>query len=111
MPGVIQSDSVYETATLLHELDDEESDDSDTETKKRKRRKQPQKPARKPKKACVTAATAMIDLTEKLCTIMHRRTHVENGNGAKKAGQRIKAKGSRVLLAYGRNYEKVEQYI
>jgi hypothetical protein len=74
MPGVIQSDSVpYETATLLNQSDDEESDDSDTESTSSpeqnataKRKKQPEKPARKQKKARVTAATAMVDLTEKL---------------------------------------------
>ncbi len=74
MPGVIQSDSVpYETATLLNQSDDEESDDSDTESTSSpeqnataKRKKQPEKPARKQKKARVTAATAMVDLAEKL---------------------------------------------
>lgn len=74
MPGVIQSDSVaYETGTLLNDSEDEESDDSDTastsspeQNSTAKRKKQPQKSARKQKKGRVTAATAMVDLTEKL---------------------------------------------
>ena len=72
MPGVIQSDSVpYETATLndsKEESDESETDSSGTPSPDQidKRKRQPKKPARNPKKARVTAATAMIDLTEKL---------------------------------------------
>ena len=70
MPGVIQSDSypVEASNDSGEDSDDYETDSSDTPSpdQNAKRKKLPQKSARKPKKSRITAATAMIDLTEKL---------------------------------------------
>ena len=70
MPGVIQSDSFLVQASndSAEDSDDSETDSSGTPSpdQNAKRKKLPEKPARKQKKSRVTAATALIDLTEKL---------------------------------------------